>query len=109
MRRPILVRSAVVTAAAALLVAGCGGGAATTSTKDPKAAFSTGLSGLTDTDVLTVTLKFDTTADKLIGFAKESGDTLDPAIAKDIAAGELVFESKTLDGKKLSELKPGQT
>jgi hypothetical protein len=109
MRRPLLVRSAVVTAAAALLVAGCGGGAATTSTKDPKAAFSTGLSGISDTDVLTITLKFDTTADKLIGFAKETGDTLDPATAKEIASGEIVIESKTLDGKKLSQLKPGQT
>lgn len=108
MRRPILVRSAVITAAAALLVAGCGGGAATTSTKDPKAAFSTGLSGLADTDVLTVTLKFDTTADKLMGFAKESGDTLDATTAKEIASGEIIFESKTLDGKKLSQLKAGQ-
>jgi hypothetical protein len=110
MRRSILVRSVVTTAAAALLVAGCGGGAATTSTKDPKAAFSTGLSGLSDSDALTVTLKLETTGDALVGFAKESGgDTLDPTIAQDIASGEIVFESKTLNGKKLSEIKPNQT
>jgi Cu/Ag efflux protein CusF len=108
MRRVIFVRSVVVTAAAALLVAGCGGGASTTSTKDPKAAFSTGLSGLSDTDALTVTMKFETTADDLMGFAKESDDnTLDPAVAKDIATGELTFEFKTTDGTKLSKVKPG--
>jgi hypothetical protein len=109
MRRPILVRSVVATAAAALVLAGCGGGAATTSSKDPKAAFSTGIDNLKDTDVLTVKLKFDTTPDALMGFAKESGDTFDPALAKDIATGEIVIETKTLNGKKLSEIKPNQS
>lgn len=109
MRRPILIRSAVVTAASALLVAGCGGGAATTSSKDPKAAFTTGISGLTDTDVLTVTLKLDTTADALVGFAKTSGGNLDPTTAKDVAGAQLVIEEKTTNGKKLSELKSGDT
>jgi len=109
MRRPIFVRTAVVTAAAALVLTGCGSGAGTTSSKDPKAAFTTGIDSLNDTDVLTVTLKLDTTPDALIGFAKESGDTLDPTIAKDIASGQIVFETKTTNGKKLSEIKPGQT
>ncbi|MDQ1700391.1 MAG: hypothetical protein QOG34_2254 [Frankiaceae bacterium] len=109
MRRPILVRSVVVTATAALLAAGCGGGASTTSTKDPKAAFSTGMNGLNDSDVLTVTLKFDTDADTLVRLSKESGDELDPAIAKDITSAEIVFETKTTDGKKLSEIKTGDS
>ncbi|MBV9098380.1 MAG: hypothetical protein JO079_10005 [Frankiaceae bacterium] len=108
MRRPIFVRTAVVTAAAALVLTGCGSGAGTTSSKDPKTAFSSGINGLNDTDVLTVTLKLDTTADKLLGFARESGDKLDPAIAKDIASGRIIFETKTTNGKKLSEIKPGQ-
>lgn len=111
MRRPTLVRSIVVTAATALVVAGCGGGASTTSTKDPKAAFSAGLSGLSKTDALTVTLKLETTADALIGFSKEdkSGNVLDPTVAKEIATAEVVFETKTLNGKNLDELKPGDT
>ena len=111
MRRPILIRSVVVTAATALVVAGCGGGGSSnTSNKDPKAAFSTGLSGLGKTDVLTVTLKFDTTADNLIALSKEDksgGNVLDAATAKDIANGELVFETKTLNGKNISEHKAG--
>ncbi len=109
MRRSILARSVVVAASAALLVAGCGGGASSTSSKDPKAAFSTGMSGLSDTDVLTVTLKLDTTADTLVGLAKASGSTLNTTQANDIANAQLVIESKTINGKKLSEIKPGQT
>jgi hypothetical protein len=110
MRRPLLARTVVTAAAAALLVAGCGGGgAASTSSKDPKAAFASGLSGLTDTDALTVTLKLETTADALVAFAKQSGTTIDPVVARDVVAAQIVFESKTLNGKKLSELTPGQT
>ena len=88
---------------------GCGGGsgAGSTASKDPKAAFSTGLSGLSDTDVLTVTLKLDTTAAALVGFAKEGGDTLDSTAAQHIATAALVFETKTSDGTKLSAIKPG--
>lgn len=107
MRRPTFVRSVVVTAAAALLAAGCGSGASSASNKDPKAAFATGMNGLNDKDALTVTLKFETTPEALAGFAKESGDILNPAVAKDIASGEIVFETKTTNGKNLSEVKPG--
>lgn len=107
MRRPTFARSVVVTAATALLVAGCAGGSSSdTSSKDPKAAFSTGLNGLNDTDVLTVTLKLDTTPEALIGFAKEDGETLDPTVAREIAGGEIVFELKTTNGKDLSQVKP---
>ena len=66
-----------------------------------------GLSGLSDTDALTVTLKLETTGDKLVGFAKESGDTLDPAVAQKIATAAVVFESKTSDGTHFRDVKPG--
>ena len=105
MRRSILARSVVVTASAALLIAGCGGGASSTSSKDPKAAFSTGLGGINDTDVLTITLKIDTTADTLVAFAKAKGDTLDQATANNIVNGQFVFEQKSLNGKKLDDKK----
>jgi hypothetical protein len=108
MRRRHTSLAAVATAAVVVLT-GCGGGSGSTSTasKDPKAAFAAGLSGLSDTDVLTVTLKLETTADKLVGFAKESGDTLDPQVAQHIATAAIVFETKTSDGTHLSDIKPG--
>jgi hypothetical protein len=100
-----------VAAATTVALTGCGGGsgAKTTTSQDPKTAFSTGLSGLSDTDVLTVTLKLDTTGDKLVGFAKESGDKLDPKVAQQIASADIVFESKTSDGTKFSAVKPGSS
>lgn len=108
MRRPTFARTVVVTAAAALLAAGCGNGSAgSTSSKDPKAAFSTGLNGLNDHDALTVTLKLDASPDTLIALAETSGDTLDQATARAITSGQLVFEQKTTNGKDLSDIKPG--
>src|SRR5437764_11623160 len=108
MRRRLTSMAAVAAVATAVL-AGCSGGSGTTSTssEDPKTAFSTGLSGLSDTDALTATLKLDTTGDRLVGFAKESGDTLDPQVAQEIATAAVVIESKTSDGSKLSDVKPG--
>ena len=94
-------------AVVALTGCGSGSGGSSTASKDPKTAFSTGLSGLSDTDVLTVTLKLDTTPDALVGFAKESGDTLDPQTAQHIASAAIAFETKTSDGTKLSDVKPG--
>jgi hypothetical protein len=107
--RARLTPLAAFAAAAAVVLTGCGGGSSTKSTtsEDPKTAFSTGLSGLSDTDVLTVTLKLDTTSDKLVGFAKESGDKLDPSVAEQIASADVVFETKTSDGTKFSAVKPG--
>lgn len=111
MRRPITLLAAA-SGLGAVLLTGCGSGATASSTasKDPKTAFSTGLSGLTDTDALTVTIKLDTTADKLVTFAKEGPNpsTLDPKVAQEIAAGEVVLETKTSDGSKLSDAKPGK-
>src|SRR5437588_2184018 len=108
MRRRLTSMAAVAAVATAVL-AGCSGGSGTasTSSEDPKTAFSTGLSGLSDTDALTVTLKLETTGDKLVGFAKESGDTLDPAVAQKIATAAVVFESKTSDGTHFRDVKPG--
>jgi hypothetical protein len=109
MHRSLFARSLAIAASAALLVAGCGGGASTTSSKSPTAAFRAGLSGLDDTDVLTITLKLDTTADTLIGLAKAGGTTIDSTVANAIAGAQLVIETKTLDGKKLSEHKGAQS
>jgi hypothetical protein len=108
MRRRLTSMAAVATVAA-IVATGCGGGSGSKSTasQDPKAAFSTGLSGLSETDVLTITLKLDTTGDKLVGFAKESGDTLDPNVAQQIATADVVFETKSADGTKFSAVKPG--
>ena len=107
MRRPTLVRSVVVTAAVALLAGGCGGGATNTSSKDPKTAFGVGRDGLNDAEALTVTLKLDTTPETLIALAKATGDPLVPTTAQALAGGQLVFENKTTNGKKLSEIKSG--
>jgi hypothetical protein len=100
---------AALTTVAVVTLTGCGSssGGSSTASKDPKTAFSTGLAGLSDTDALTVTLKLETTADQLLGFAKESGDSLTPQVAGQIASAAIVFETKTSDGSHLSELKPG--
>jgi hypothetical protein len=101
------------TAVAAVVLTGCGGGsgASSTSSKDPKAALSTGLAGLGDKDALTVTLKLDTTPEKLIGFSQESGkasDKLTPQQAQELASGSFVIETKTTDGSALSDAKSGK-
>jgi hypothetical protein len=104
-------RWSVAALVAALAVAGCGGsgsGSSATSDKTPKAAFSAGLHGLTDTDALTVTIKLDTTPSALIGFAKESNDTLSQQKAQAIATGQLTLEAKSSDGTHLSAIKPGK-
>jgi len=106
-RRSTSLAALATVAVVALTGCGSGSGAKSTASKDPKAAFATGLSGLSDTDALTVTLKLDTTADALIGFAKESGDTLDAQTAQHIATAAVLFETKTNDGTKLSDIKPG--
>ena len=105
-----LIPLAAVAATATIVLTACGGGSGGGSTvsKDPKTAFSTGLSGLSDTDALTVTLKLETTGDKLVGFAKESGDKLDPTVAQEIASAAIVLETKTSDGTHLSDIKPGK-
>lgn len=107
MRRPFLSLVAAA-AVAGVTLTGCGGsGASTTASKTPKAAFTSGLSGLGDSDALTVTLKLDTTPEKLMSFAREGGDRVDAATAQKIATAQVVIETKTSDGSKLSALKPG--
>src|SRR5947209_19540732 len=106
-RRPTSLAAVVTVAVVALTGSGSGSGAKSTASKDPTAAFATGLTGLSDTDALTVRLNLDTTADALIGFAKESGDTLDAQTAQHVATAAVLFETKTSDGTKLSDIKPG--
>lgn len=113
MRRPLTSMFAA-TAVTALVLTGCGSGsgASSTSSKDPKAALSAALTGLGDKDALTVTLKLDTTPDKLIGFSQESGKASDKLTAKqaqEIASGSFVIETKTTDGSNLSDAKSGNT
>lgn len=103
MRRPTLAAIAVATCTSLTLVAGCGSGSSTP--KDPRAELTAGLSGLTGSDALTITLKLDTTPDKLQGFAAESGDKLTSAIAADVASANLVIEVKTDNGAHLGDLK----
>jgi len=106
-RRPTSLAALATVAVVALTGCGSGSGAKSTTSQDPKAAFATGLSGLSDADALTVKLNLDTTADALMGFAKESGDTLDAQAAQHIATAGILFETKTSDGTKLSDVKPG--
>lgn len=112
MRRPTTVLAAAGGLTAVLLT-GCGGGgsASSTASKDPKAAFTTGLSGLTANDALTVTIRLDTTPDQLVAFAKEGPhpSTLDPQVAQEIASAQIVLETKTTDGSKLSGAKAGKS
>lgn len=112
MRRPLLTLCAVA-ATAALAVTGCssGSGSSSTSSKSPQAAFAAGLQGVSDTDVLTVTLRFDTTADKFLAIAAEQPGGSKPTAkeAQEVAGGALVIETKTTDGSKLSQLKGGST
>ena len=66
-RRLTSIAAVATVAVVALTGCGSGSGAKSTSSKDPKAAFTTGLSGLAATDVLTVPLKLDIPEDKLVG------------------------------------------
>jgi hypothetical protein len=113
MRRPFLTVLAA-TSVAGVLLTGCGGGsgASATASKDPKTALNTSFDGLTNTDALTVTLRLDTTPDKLVAMSNESGkakDRIDAATAKKLTSASIVLETKTTDGSKLGDVKPGQT
>ena len=111
MRRPLLsVLAATAVTGVVLTGCGSGSGASATSSKDPKAALNTGFDGLTNTDALTVTFRLDTTPDKLVAMSKESGkasDRIDAATAQKVATASIVIETKTSDGTKLSDVKPG--
>ena len=102
-RRPRIAAVTLITCASLALVAGCGSGSSTP--KNPKAELVAGFTGITDSDALTITLKLDTTADKLQAFASEGGAKLSTTAAQDIASANLVIEVKTDNGTHLADLK----
>jgi len=105
MRRPTLAAITVASCTSLILVTGCGSGSSSNTPKDPKGELSAGLSGLTSSDALTLTLKLDTTPDKLQAFAAEGGDKLSAAVAADVASANVVIEVKTDNGAHLGDLK----
>jgi len=112
--RPALTRFSAIAALAVVgFVAGCGNGTTATKTasQDPKAAFTSSVSAIGNTDALTVTLKLDTTPAALIALSKSDakGKPLTQQQAADLAAAALVIEAKTSDGSKLSSAKSGST
>jgi hypothetical protein len=106
MRRPSSRLTALAASGVVLATAACGGSAATTP-KDPKGELSASVTNLADSDVLTTTLKLETTADDLQSFASRDGDELSDADAAAIASAQVVFQVQSNNGAKLSELKPG--
>lgn len=111
MRRGLSTFSAVAATGAVLVLAGCGGGSSSSTPKDPKGELSASISNLSDSDVLTVAFKLETTASDLQAFAKSGKNptTLSDADAQAIAGASLVIETKTNNGKKLSEVKGGDS
>jgi hypothetical protein len=101
---------AVAAVAAVVALAGCGGSSSTTP-KDPKGELSASVTNLSDSDVLTTTLKLEATAAELQALAKSGKNptTLTAGDAQALAGASLVIETKTTNGKKLSELKPGDS
>lgn len=87
-------RLAAVAATGAVLAAaaGCGGGSGGTD-DSPKGQLVAGIDHLADSDVLTTTLRLDTTADQLRALAKDSGDDLSRDAAEAIAGARIVIET----------------
>lgn len=106
MVRPLPRLTFAAAVAAALAVAGCGGGSSGSS-GSPKSELTTGITNLSHSDVLTTTLKLDTTAAALQAFAQASHQSLGPGDAQALAGANLVIEAKTANGQNLSDVKPG--
>jgi hypothetical protein len=112
--RAAVTRLTAVTALAGLgLLAGCGGGSSNAIPKNasPQTELLAALDNTSHTDVLTSTLKLDVTPEQLLSFAKATtakGDSA-PTLkqAQEIAAGKLVVETKSNDGKQLTSVLPG--
>ena len=111
MRRRIETFTALAATGAVVALAGCGGSSSPTTPKDPKGELSASIGNLSNTDALTTTLKLETTAGDLQTIAKsgKKPTTLSDADAQAIASANLVIETKTTNGKKLSELKAGDS
>lgn len=96
MRRPRGFVGFAAAAAAALVLTACGGSGGSDSS--PKGELTAGISGLSDSSVLTTTLRLDTTSTELQAFARASGSTLDAGAADAITSARIVLENKRQDG-----------
>jgi hypothetical protein len=106
MRRPLSRLTTIAATAAVLGAAACGGSTADTP-KDPKGELTASVENLGASDVLTTTLRLDTTAEALQSFAAEDGDKLSTEDAEAIASAQIVVEVRSANGDDLSELKGG--
>ncbi len=97
MRRTTSRLTCGVALIAALVAAGCGN--STSTPKNPHDELVAGISALGQADVLTTTLKLDTTPSMLQQIAQASGDTLSAQSAQAIASAQLVIENKRGDAQ----------
>src|SRR2546423_2915851 len=94
----------VAVAAATLAVsAGCGGGSTSLTPKDAKGELTAATDALGQSDTLTMTLKLGIAPTDIQALARADGRTLSAADAAAITTGQLVVETKTTDGKNLSD------
>jgi hypothetical protein len=107
MRRPSSRLTAFAACGVVLAVTTACGGSGESVPENPKAALSASVGNLADSDVLTTTLRLDTTPEDLKSFAAKDGDELSDADAAAIAGAEVVLQVQSNNGDKLSELKPG--
>ena len=105
MRRP-LSRLTTLAAAAVLALTACGEGTPDTP-EDPKGELTASVENLGASDVLTTTLRLDTTAAALQSFAADDGEKLSAADAEAIASAEIVVEVQSANGDDLSQLEGG--
>jgi hypothetical protein len=106
MRRPLSRLTTVGTAAVVLVLSACGGSSPDTP-EDPKGELTASVQNLGASDVLTTTLRLDTTAAALQSFAADDGDKLSDADAESIASAEIVVEVKSANGDDLADLEGG--
>ena len=117
-RRPHQCRFAAVATAGLLAatLAACGndtplgGGGPKTESLPPQAALKASLDGLGNSSALDLTFRLGVSAEDLKAIStKGEGDPLTDAQAKLITGGDVQIVSRTTDGSKVTEAKPGAT
>lgn len=96
MRRPRRLAGYAAAVAVAFTLAACGGSGG--SDNSPKGELVAGIGSLSDSSVLTTTVRLDTTAAELQALARGSGDSLDKASAAALAAARIAIETKRQGG-----------
>src|SRR3954462_4639126 len=91
-RRPVS-RLTAAAVGAAIALAGCGSGSGGGQSSTPKGELVAGVQALSDSDVLTTTLKLETTPSDLQQLADSSGDHLSADTAQAISEAQLVIEN----------------